>query len=118
MEPQVIPFSGIGIHNIAEVGGKNASLGEMFTQLSGKGVRVPDGFATTATAFWQFLDTNDLREPLQQLLQQLDRKAPIPTFARLENRPGNWSCRQNCPMHCSMLSLSNMRNCAVTLIVP
>lgn len=75
MEPQVIPFSGIGIHNIAEVGGKNASLGEMFTQLSGKGVRVPDGFATTATAFWQFLDTNDLREPLQQLLQQLDRKA-------------------------------------------
>jgi len=74
MEPIVIPFSGIGIHNVAEVGGKNASLGEMFTQLSGKGVRVPDGFATTAAAFWQFLDTNGLREPLHQLMMQLDRR--------------------------------------------
>jgi pyruvate,water dikinase len=45
-----------------KVGGKNASLGEMIRSLHEAGVRVPGGFATTATAYWQFIDANELRD--------------------------------------------------------
>ncbi|HEX5654967.1 MAG TPA: phosphoenolpyruvate synthase [Chitinophagaceae bacterium] len=67
-------FSETRIGDTAMVGGKNASLGEMFTQLSGKGIRVPDGFASTARAFNYFLEQNKLKEPLRQLMQTLDRQ--------------------------------------------
>ncbi|WP_299215380.1 phosphoenolpyruvate synthase [uncultured Aquimarina sp.] len=67
-------FREISIQNIPSVGGKNASLGEMYNQLSSKGVRIPDGFATTADAFWLFLKENCIEEPLQNLLKSLDRK--------------------------------------------
>lgn len=67
-------FNETSIADVAAVGGKNASLGEMFTQLSAKGIKVPDGFATTADAFWHFLDENNIREELIKLLQTLDRK--------------------------------------------
>jgi len=53
---------------------KNSSLGEMFNQLSSKGIHVPDGFATTADAFWHFLDYNNLKQPLKELLNRLDKK--------------------------------------------
>jgi pyruvate, water dikinase len=66
-------FSEIGIGDVSEVGGKNASLGEMFSNLSAKGIRVPDGFATTSLAFWTFLDHNKLWEHLLSLLTSLDR---------------------------------------------
>ena len=46
--------------DIAIVGGKNASLGEMINALAPRGIRVPGGFATTATAYWHFLDANGL----------------------------------------------------------
>ena len=59
---------------MALVGGKNASLGEMFNQLKDKGISVPDGFATTAAAYGLFLDENRLREPLTELLASLDTK--------------------------------------------
>jgi len=65
-------FDEIGINDVAIVGGKNASLGEMFSHLSGKGIKVPPGFATTASAYWHFIDQNQLRQPLRELLQQLD----------------------------------------------
>lgn len=68
------PFKDIGIADIGEVGGKNASLGEMFSHLSEKGITVPDGFATTALAFWTFLDYNKLWEHLLRIMQGLDRK--------------------------------------------
>lgn len=67
-------FSEIGIADIATVGGKNASLGEMFSKLSSKGIPVPDGFATTTFAFEEFLSHNDLHVPLFNLMKQLDRK--------------------------------------------
>ncbi|MBU6123280.1 phosphoenolpyruvate synthase [Hymenobacter siberiensis] len=57
---------------VAQVGGKNASLGEMFNKLSDQGIRVPDGFATTAAAYWLLLDENGLRAPLTELLETLD----------------------------------------------
>lgn len=69
----IIPFNQIHITDTPIVGGKNASLGEMITSLSSAGIKVPEGFATTAEAFWYFLDSNKLREPLQQLMEQLNR---------------------------------------------
>ncbi|GAA0550569.1 phosphoenolpyruvate synthase [Chitinophaga japonensis] len=73
MEPFVRKFTDIRLSDVETVGGKNASLGEMISHLSGDGIRVPDGFATTAYAFWTYLDYNKLWEHLQQLMQQLDR---------------------------------------------
>lgn len=67
-------FSAIGIADLPLVGGKNASLGEMFTKLSEKGIRIPDGFATTSDAFWQFMDENGLRLPVKEIMSKLDRK--------------------------------------------
>lgn len=66
-------FNSIGISDIASVGGKNASLGEMYNQLTPKGVRIPNGFATTSKAFWKFLDGNDIREALKNIISGLDR---------------------------------------------
>lgn len=67
-------FAIVRLSDVGIVGGKNASLGEMTTALAGKGIRVPKGFATTAAAFWAFVDANALRPPLAALMQQLDRK--------------------------------------------
>lgn len=74
MKAYIKKFAGISIADVPEVGGKNASLGEMFSKLGSKGIPVPDGFATTAKAFSDFLDLNHLIAPLQELMQQLDRK--------------------------------------------
>jgi pyruvate, water dikinase len=54
-----------------EVGGKNASLGEMFKALKSKGVNVPDGFATSADAYWKFIRENNIEEPLKETLSKL-----------------------------------------------
>ena len=67
----VIPFSQLRMTDVESVGGKNASLGEMLSQLSAAGVRVPDGFATTAEAFRLFLDHGKLRERIAQRLASL-----------------------------------------------
>ncbi len=74
MNSLIKQFNKISINDIAVVGGKNASLGEMFNQLASKGVQVPDGFATTSLAFWEFLKENQLNIPLVELLKTLDRK--------------------------------------------
>lgn len=66
------PFRELGMSDVALVGGKNASLGEMIKNLSNAGVSVPDGYATTAQAFWDFLDHNDLRARIQNRLDGLD----------------------------------------------
>jgi pyruvate,water dikinase len=68
----VIPFNGLRNSDVQQVGGKNASLGEMLSQLSAGGIRVPDGFATTAEAFREFLRSNDLTERIAKRLQHLD----------------------------------------------
>ncbi|WP_337251599.1 PEP/pyruvate-binding domain-containing protein [Maribacter halichondriae] len=67
-------FKSIGIEDIPAVGGKNASLGEMYNQLTSKGIRIPNGFATTSAAFWKFLKENHIEEALQNILTGLDRK--------------------------------------------
>ena len=68
----VIPFSNLGIKDIDTVGGKNASLGEMISNLHASGIRVPNGFATTAKAFNEFLIYNDLVGKIDQKLKNLD----------------------------------------------
>lgn len=65
-------FSEIRVTNIAEVGGKNASLGEMYSQLVRHGVQVPDGFATTSGAYKLFLSHNKLQDKILAELNQLD----------------------------------------------
>ena len=67
----VVPFELLRMADVESVGGKNASLGEMISQLP-DGVRVPTGFATTSYAFKQFLNNNDLGNRINSLLQGLD----------------------------------------------
>jgi pyruvate, water dikinase len=67
-------FSEIRIQDISIVGGKNASLGEMFSELSSKGIQVPDGFAVTSSAYWMFLNENKLVPKLNEILSKLDFK--------------------------------------------
>jgi pyruvate, water dikinase len=65
-------FGKLRMTDVDQVGGKNASLGEMISQLSGVGVRVPDGFATTADAFREFLHHNKLEARIEKALSGLD----------------------------------------------
>jgi pyruvate,water dikinase len=65
-------FNEIGIDDVPEVGGKNASLGEMIRELSGVGIRVPDGFATTAGAFRYFLTASGLDNKIARMLSGLN----------------------------------------------
>ncbi|TDN89092.1 phosphoenolpyruvate synthase [Salegentibacter sp. 24] len=66
-------FRELSMKDLAEVGGKNASLGEMYNELSSEGVLVPDGFATTSQAFWTFIKSNDIEEKIKDLLKKLNR---------------------------------------------
>ncbi|MGX5359071.1 phosphoenolpyruvate synthase [Kocuria sp. KH4] len=68
----VLPFTDIDLSDLEEVGGKNASLGELIRNLSNAGVQVPGGFATTATAFRQFLAADGLDTRIAQTLEGLD----------------------------------------------
>lgn len=74
MPEYIKTFNEITIENIAQVGGKNASLGEMFQKLTPKGIKIPDGFATTSKAYWDFLDINNIREKLTKILEKLDKE--------------------------------------------
>lgn len=68
-------FDEIRMSDLSTVGGKNASLGEMFNSFSSKNIRVPDGFAITAVGYWHFLKCNSLVSELESLLLQLDKKS-------------------------------------------
>ena len=65
-------FNEIGIHQVHEVGGKNASLGEMTRELEKLGVKVPYGFATTAEAFRHFTAQQGLAAKINERLASLD----------------------------------------------
>ncbi|MCP1437173.1 pyruvate,water dikinase [Erwinia persicina] len=70
--PFVLWYNQLGMNDVDRVGGKNASLGEMITNLSSLGVSVPNGFATTADAFNQFLDQSGVSERIHTLLDKTD----------------------------------------------
>ncbi|WP_353571832.1 phosphoenolpyruvate synthase [Candidatus Albibeggiatoa sp. nov. BB20] len=72
MQSYVIGFASLTLDDVATVGGKNASLGEMVSHLNNLGVSVPNGFATTAFAFNQFIQQNDLKQRIYDSLNSLD----------------------------------------------
>ena len=70
----VLPLEAVGLEAIGEVGGKNASLGEMIRELTAEGVRVPGGFATTAAAYRHLIRYGALQEQLHTILDGLDSR--------------------------------------------
>ncbi|WP_366515588.1 phosphoenolpyruvate synthase [Rheinheimera soli] len=72
MQEFVVWYQDQGMHDVPRVGGKNASLGEMISNLANAGVQVPGGFATTAYAFNQFLEQSGLNERIYQVLDGLN----------------------------------------------
>jgi pyruvate,water dikinase len=81
LEQYVIELAELGMNDVEIVGGKNASLGEMIGNLSGLGVTVPGGFATTAAAYRAFLSTDKLDQRISAALQDLD----VDDIAALKN---------------------------------
>ena len=74
MEKYILKFCDIGIGDISNVGGKNASLGEMYNNLSPEGIRIPNGFAITTSAYKDFIKYNNLSFALNELMLLLDKK--------------------------------------------
>ena len=72
MSSNVLWFSELGLADLEQVGGKNSSLGEMVSNLANLGVRVPDGFATTAEAYRRFIGDTGLAETISSRLADLD----------------------------------------------
>ncbi|KZN52635.1 phosphoenolpyruvate synthase [Pseudoalteromonas luteoviolacea] len=72
MQDYVLWYQELGMHDVPRVGGKNASLGEMISNLANAGVQVPGGFATTAEAFNEFLEQSGLNEKIHTILDTLD----------------------------------------------
>ncbi|KQT90839.1 phosphoenolpyruvate synthase [Marmoricola sp. Leaf446] len=70
--PNVRWFSDLGMDDLDQVGGKNASLGEMVSHLTDLGVAVPNGFATTADAFVRFLEVDGLAKRIEERIKDLD----------------------------------------------
>ena len=72
MQEYVLWYQELGMHDVGRVGGKNASLGEMISNLANAGVQVPGGFATTAEAFNEFLEQSGLEAKIHDVLDALD----------------------------------------------
>ncbi len=72
MSSNIMWFADIGLADLEQVGGKNSSLGEMIGNLSAAGVLVPDGFATTAEAYWSFIGDTGLADLISAELAGLD----------------------------------------------
>ena len=85
----ILDFSEINLTDVSRVGGKNASLGEMIGALSAAGVNVPGGFATTAQAFRDFLDFNQLTTRINAALASLD-VADVGQLARTGAQIRDW----------------------------
>ncbi len=89
MEEYIIWFENLGIADVDRVGGKNASLGEMISNLANAGVTVPGGFATTAYAYREFLAKDGLKERIDEVLDALDIN-DVNELARVGARIRHW----------------------------
>ncbi len=67
-------FSEVSFRDLDLVGGKNASLGEMYRNLTKKGINVPNGFAVTADAYWRFINFNKFKKEIKHIVKTLDTK--------------------------------------------
>jgi len=68
-------FKEINIKDVPIVGGKNASLGEMYRNLSKKGVNIPNGFAVTAQSYFYFLEKGEIKKTIQKILSEFNAKS-------------------------------------------
>lgn len=89
-------FSDIGLNDLEQVGGKNASLGEMISNLSEAGIRVPAGFATTSTAYWHYLEHNNLKEKISKLLNGLETQ-DVNALSKTGKTIRNWIMHADIP---------------------
>lgn len=71
-EQLILWFDQISVDDVDLVGGKNASLGEMYSQLTQKGISVPNGFAITSKGYWDFINSNGLAQQIDQLVNSID----------------------------------------------
>lgn len=71
-QKNILWLNEIGIEDVPLVGGKNASLGEMYVNLAPKGVNLPDGFALTTNAYWRFLKTNGIDKKLKEIFKKFN----------------------------------------------
>lgn len=92
----ILWFTEIGMNDVAQVGGKNASLGEMVGNLAGTGVNVPGGFATTADAYREFLAADGLYTRIRAAVEGLD-VADVAELARVGANIRDWIERQPLP---------------------
>jgi pyruvate,water dikinase len=92
----ILWFDEVGMADVAQVGGKNASLGEMVSNLSGAGVRVPGGFATTADAYREFLAANGLYDRIRHTVEALD-VTDVAELARVGANVRDWIMAQPFP---------------------
>jgi len=77
-------FEKITVKDIPIVGGKNASLGEMISNLKSKNISVPNGYATTATSYWKFVEHNNLKDKIRLLISDWkSKKASLQTTGKL-----------------------------------
>jgi pyruvate,water dikinase len=76
----ILWFEQIRLDDLPKVGGKNASLGEMYQTLTGRGVKIPNGFALTADAYWHFIDKSNLRDKMRALLSRVDSQSDVRTL--------------------------------------
>jgi pyruvate,water dikinase len=83
MMAHVLWFEQIRLDDLPKVGGKNASLGEMYQALTGKGVKIPNGFAVTADAYWHFIDSNNLRPRMRDLLARVNAGSNLQTLQQI-----------------------------------
>ena len=106
-----LDFSEIRNADVALVGGKNASLGELFSALKPKGVGVLDGFALTTDAYWRLLEEQGLRAKLADIFADLDPEN-LEQLAAKAMRLALRSCRLRCPtprsaIRCSYVAISS-----------
>ena len=92
--PAILWFQELGRGDVARVGGKNSSLGEMVRTLMPKGIQVPSGFATTSDAYWRFVEANGLKDEIAGRLDDLETgKASLAETGealRAAFRRGDW----------------------------
>jgi pyruvate,water dikinase len=82
-QPLIIWLNELRREDGAKVGGKNASLGEMIANLEAQGIAVPGGFATTADAYWHYVDSNDLRQKIAATIGELaDDQSNLPKIGQ------------------------------------
>ena len=89
MNQYIIWYQELGMSDVNQVGGKNASLGEMISNLANAGVQVPGGFATTSYAFNEFLEQSGLEQRIHNVLDELDVE-DVNELAKVGEQIRNW----------------------------